>query len=284
MSELAAGIRARLLNRARAANETFDIVLVRYGIERLLYRLAAAGHAERFVLKGAQLLHAYSGERYRPTRDLDLLGLGDPDPEGLAGLFRELCTLEVEPDGLVFDAASVTADAIRNADRYGGVRVRLTATLARARIRLRIDVGFGDAVTPGPVPLTYPTLLDMPAPSLRAYPLETIVAEKLESLVRLGLATSRMKDVYDLWKILATFDLDPDGVRTAIHRTFERRGTRPGRDPAVFTDAFWTDRSKQRQWRAFVERADLDAPSLEEACRRVARHLRPLRPAPRDEG
>lgn len=278
MSDLAASVRARLLNRARAANENFDLVLTRYGIERLLYRLVAAGHADRFVLKGAQLLHVYSGERYRPTRDLDLLGFGDPDPEGLAGVFRELCTLDVEPDGLAFDAASVTADAIRDADRYGGVRVRLTAPLAKARIRLQIDVGFGDAITPGPVPLTYPTLLDMPAPILSAYPLETIIAEKLESLVGLGLATSRMKDVYDLWRILATFDLDPDSVRTAIRRTFERRGTSPRGEPVLFTDVFWTDGSKQQQWRAFVRRADLDAPSLEEACREVARHLQPLLP------
>ena len=160
MKNQAASVRARLLDKARSVGENFDLTLTRYGIERLLYRLVAAGHADQFILKGAQLLHVYSAERYRPTRDLDLLGFGSDNPDRLANLFRELCTVHVEPDGLDFDANTVEARTVREEAEYGGVRVRLTALLGSARIRLQVDVGFGDAITPEPEVITYPVILD----------------------------------------------------------------------------------------------------------------------------
>jgi predicted nucleotidyltransferase component of viral defense system len=276
MTNLAASIHARLLNRARMEGEDFNLVLTRYGIERLLYRLYKAGHGDRFILKGAQLLMIYTEECYRPTRDLDLLGFGDDDPEVLTDIFRQLCTLDVVPDGLAFDPSTVVAEPIRNEADYGGVRVRLNATLGRARIRIQVDIGFGDVVTPRPEQVQYPVMLGAPAPVLRAYPLPTIVAEKFESLVSLGLATSRMKDIYDLWRILSTFELEIDILGTAIRRTFDHRRTTVETSPVVFSKEFGTDNDKQRQWEAFIRRSRLQAPPLTDACAAIERALHPV--------
>jgi predicted nucleotidyltransferase component of viral defense system len=267
---VAASVRARLLNHARANRQAFQSVLVRYGVERLLYRLSVSPYVDGFVLKGAQLLLVHAAEPHRPTKDLDLLGFGSDDPDDLVRVFREVCQAPAEHDGLTFDAAGVTAEVIREASNYGGVRVRLVATLDGARIPLQVDVGFGDVVTPGAELVRFPVLLGGPAARLRAYPLATVVAEKLESLTQLGLATSRMKDLYDLWYIIETFDVRGDEVREAVTRTFERRGTPFEPAPAVFTAAFWDDPSKRAQWSAFLERNDLHAPELEEVARGVA--------------
>ena len=182
----AASIRARLKNHADTAKEDFNLVLTRYGVERLLYRLATSEHAPRFVLKGALLFALWYGQPHRPTRDADLLGFGPDDPQALADVFRALCAMAVD-DGIVFDAASVQVSPIREDTRYGGVRVDLRAVLDAARISLQVDVGFGDAVTPGPRSMTYPGLLpDLPTAPLRIYPKATVVAEKLHAICLLG--------------------------------------------------------------------------------------------------
>ena len=193
-------------------------------------------------------------------------------------VFREICGTPVEPDGLRFDASTVRGETIREGATYGGVRLKLLATLERARIPLQVDVGFGDAITPMAEVVRFPVLLGGPAPTLRGYPLATVVAEKLESLTRLGLATSRMKDLYDLWHVLRAFDLDGDEVRTAIARTFDRRGTAVVAEPTVLTRAFWADPSKRTQWSAFLRRSELNAPGLEEVARDIALRLRPMMP------
>lgn len=266
MKDLAASVQARLRNEARAAGEDFQLVLTRYGIERFLYRLVAAGYGDRFVLKGAQLLFFHLKERFRPTRDVDLMAYEMSTPEELTHIFQEIGTVSVEPDGLEFDAATVQADPIRTHDEHGGVRVKLRAALGRARIPLQIDVGFGDAITPAPQRIEYPTLLDAPAPTVLAYPLATVIAEKMNSLAALGLATSRMKDIYDLWRITTTLEVDKDDVETALRRTFERRGTEISGIPVVLTEVFWRDENKQVQWTAFLKRSGLTGPELREAC------------------
>jgi hypothetical protein len=166
----AAPIRARLKQHADSTQEDFNLVLTRYGIERLLYRLATSEHSEQFVLKGALLFALWYGKPHRPTRDADLLGFGPDDPEILASVFQSFCSIEVD-DGIRFDAASVRAGTIRKEARYGGVRVDVQATLDHARIAQQVDVGFGDGVTPSPPTMTYPSLLrDMPTAQLRVYP------------------------------------------------------------------------------------------------------------------
>jgi predicted nucleotidyltransferase component of viral defense system len=253
-----ASVRARLLDRARAERSDFQILLTRYALERLLYRLSVSEHRDRFILKGAMLFVTWVADPFRPTRDLDLLGHGDNDVEAIADTFRAICAERVAADGVVFDGAGLQAALIREEMEYGGVRVRTTATIDGARVPIQVDVGFGDAVTPAPVEIDYPALLGNPAPHLRAYPVETVVAEKFEALTKLGIANSRLKDFYDLWLIAQTFELRQSSLIEAVRRTFERRGTALVTDtPVGLTDEFaaaWAT-----QWRAFLGRERMAA-------------------------
>lgn len=162
---------------------------------------------------------------YRPTRDLDLLGYGDSSRQTLTKVFQEICLTDVEPDGLVFNASSVRMSEIREDQEYGGYRVQLVAYLANAQINLQIDIGFGDVVRPEAEEIDYPTLLDFPAPRVWAYPRETVVAEKLQAMVDLGIVNTRMKDFYDLWVIASQFSFYGPLLAEAIKATFARRGT-----------------------------------------------------------
>jgi len=195
---LARSVQVRLARHARDIGVDPNLVLTRYGVERFLYRLSRSPHAERFVLKGGLLLLAWLGETLRPTTDADFLGFGDLSDERLAATVREVCDQAVAPDGMVYDAESVTIESIREEDAYGGRRVRLRAQLGAARIGLQLDVGIGDAMTPGPEWLDYPTLLGDPGPRLRSYPRQSVVAEKVHAMALLGARNSRMKDFFDV--------------------------------------------------------------------------------------
>lgn len=255
---IGASVRARLLDRARAEKSDFQILLTRYALERLLYRLSVSEHRERFILKGAMLFVTWVADPFRPTRDLDLLGHGDNDVGAIAETFRAICAQAVADDGVTFDVAALTAAPIREEVEYGGVRVRTTATIAGARIPIQVDIGFGDAVTPAPVEIDYPTLLDAPAPHLRAYPVETVVAEKFEALVTLGIANSRLKDFYDLWLIAQTFEFRRSALDEAVRRTFERRGTAlPVDMPIGLSDEFTA--AWGAQWQTFLGRERMAA-------------------------
>lgn len=255
---IGASVRARLLDRARAERSDFQILLTRYALERLLYRLSVSRHRDRFILKGAMLFVTWVTDPFRPTRDLDLLGHGDNDAEAIAETFRAICAQPVADDGVTFDVAALTAAAIREEVEYGGVRVRTTATIAGARISIQVDIGFGDAITPAAVEIDYPVLLDAPAPHLRAYPVETVVAEKFEALVTLGMANSRLKDFYDLWLIAQTFEFRQPVLVDAVRRTFERRETTlPTDTPVGLSDEFAS--AWAVQWRTFLGRGRMAA-------------------------
>jgi predicted nucleotidyltransferase component of viral defense system len=196
---VAASVRARLLKVSKERREDFTLTLMNYAAERFLYRLAQSKYRDRFVLKGAMLFAVRVGEQYRPTRDLDLLGLGEASEAAVATAVRDIATTKVDNDGLVFDVDGLEVHAIREDNAYGGIRAVMQARLAEARIHVQIDVGFGDAITPAATDLDFPTLLaDMPSPNVLAYPTDTIVAEKVEAMVHLGLSNSRMKDFTDL--------------------------------------------------------------------------------------
>jgi predicted nucleotidyltransferase component of viral defense system len=274
--DLAASVRQRLLNRARERGEDFQLVLTWYGIERLLCRLSESPHADAFILKGAMLFSLWSGEAHRPTRDLDLLGSGDAQVPRMEAILREVCQVPSE-DGLEFDPASVRGEEIRSPDEYDGVRIKLVGRLAGARIPLRVDIGFGDAVVPPPETIEYPSLLDLPAPRLRAYPREAVVAEKLQALVELGIANTRMKDFYDLWMLARRFDFEGERVAQAIAATFERRRTPiPEEAPLALTAAFHTDAAKQTQWGAFLRKGSVsETPEMEEVVGRIAAFVMP---------
>jgi predicted nucleotidyltransferase component of viral defense system len=261
--DVAASVRNRLRDLSRARGEDFQLILTHYAIERLLYRMCKSVHADRFVLKGAMLFSVWTDKPYRTTRDLDLLGRGASSPEAVAATMRDICRQEVKDDGLVFDETSVRAEVIREDQEYEGVRVSLVVTLGAARIPLQVDIGFGDAVVPQEESLTYPTLLDAPAPTLRTYPRESVVAEKLQAMVSLGIANSRMKDFFDIWVLAKSFDFEGDALRQAIEATFKRRQTALPKDvPFCLSDEFVADDAKRRQWDAFQARGRLaEAPA-----------------------
>jgi predicted nucleotidyltransferase component of viral defense system len=259
---IGASVRQRLLNLAHARGQPMELLLTRYALERLLHRLSLSPHRERFVLKGAMLLATWFDEPHRATRDVDLLGFGNPEEDALLGTFREIMAVDVN-DGLSFDLKGLRIEAIREEVEYGGSRLRTTAALAGARIPITVDIGFGDAVEPGVEDIDLPVLLDMPSPRLRAYPPETVIAEKFHAMVALGRANSRMKDYYDVWMLTTSFELEPERLRQAIVATFARRNTViPSAVPDGLSDAFAVDPGKQRQWDAFAQNLSGPVPEL----------------------
>lgn len=254
-----ASLLARLLARARQQGEDYSLLLNRFGLERLLDRLARSRHADRFLLKGALLFTLWYDQPHRPTRDADLLAFGPDDVGHLIAAFREIAAIDLD-DGIVFDTDSIRADPIREDTVYGGTRVRLMGRIGTTRCSLQVDVGFGDAVTPGPEHASLPTLLpDFDAPRLRVYPVYTVIAEKYHAMVLLGASNSRMKDFYDIATIARRTELDGATLAKAIAATFSRRGTAlPDAPPLALTSAFANDSSRQRQWAAFANRNRLD--------------------------
>ena len=253
IKNVGASVRARLLQLAKASGQSFELVLTRFAFERLLFRLSRSPHADRFVLKGAMLMMSWFDDPHRGTRDLDLLGFGDPSPEPMLATFREILAQDAD-DGVEFDADALRVDRIREELEYGGLRLRTTASISGARISLTIDIGFGDALEPGDEELDYPSMLDFPMPRLRGYARETVIAEKFQAMVALGRANSRMKDFYDIWILSRSFAFDDDRLARAIAATFARRGTAIPEDlPDALTPSFAADEQKQRQWRAFIE-------------------------------
>lgn len=274
--DIGASVRARLLNLSRERGQPFELLLTRYALERLLYRLSISPHRNRFVLKGALLVTTWFDNPHRPTRDLDLLGYGDSSSESMLAAFRELCSME-QNDGVTFDVAALRVTAIREELKYGGLRLSTTAMIAGARLRVVIDIGFGDAVEPGLEEIDLPVLLDFPAPHLRSYARETVIAEKFQAMVALGHANSRMKDYYDIWLMSQTHEFEADRLASAIAATFHRRDTEiPEHLPDGLTQEFATDPGKARQWTAFVEDVMAQpAPPLEVVVAALASFLLP---------
>lgn len=271
-----ASVRQRLLNLAHARGQPMELLLTRYALERLLHRLSLSPHRERFALKGAMLLATWFDEPHRATRDVDLLGFGDAAADALLDTFREIMAIKVD-DGVIFDLRGLKIEAIREEVEYGGSRLRTTAVLAGARIPITVDIGFGDAVEPGVDDIDLPVLLDMPSPHLRAYPPETVIAEKFHAMVVLGMANSRMKDYYDVWMLTGAFEVDPKRLRRAIAATFARRSTPiPVGVPDGLSDALTTDLAKQRQWDAFTRNLAVPAPELKLVVSDLQKRLLPI--------
>ncbi len=272
----AASVRERLLNTAKAQGADFNQVLVRFALERILYRLTLSRHADRFVLKGALLFTLWYNMPHRATRDADLLGFGASDQASVAETFRDIAAIVVN-DGIVFEPASVTVEEIRKDAGYGGVRVVIAGELARARSRTQIDVGFGDAVTPAPVEAVYPVLLDdLPAPRLRAYPVYTVVAEKLHAIALLGMTNSRLKDYLDLSVLLERETLDAGLLAQAIKATFDRRSMAIADAlPMGLSDEFARDASRQLLWLAFLKKNALPPEPLAAVVERLRSSLAP---------
>ena len=276
IKDLAASVRARLLNIAKAQGVDFNQVLVRFALERILYRLSQSAHADHFLLKGALLFTIWYDMPHRTTRDADLLGFGSSDLKSVAQTFRDIASVEVE-DGIVFDPATVSVEEIRKDAGYAGARVLITGEIAKARCKTQVDIGFGDAVTPGPVHSVFPVLIaDLPAPRLRTYPVYTVIAEKLHAIVLLGMANSRLKDYLDLWVLLDRETLNANTLARAIAATFIRRGMPvPAFLPVGLTDEFATDSSRQAMWHAFLKKNEINITPLSEVVTKLRAILEP---------
>lgn len=247
-----ASVRQRLLNLARMDQRPFNELLQYYAIERFLYRFSLSPHLNRFVLKGALMLRVWDSPEIRPTMDIDMLGVTSNKEQEIINQVCDILAVDVEPDGLFFDPASIKSDRIIEDAYYEGIRIRFHGSLEKAIIHMQIDIGFGDAVHPGPELHNLPTLLDFPAPRLNCYSRESSIAEKFEVMVKLGILNSRMKDFYDIWLLARLFDFDAVILTEAIRQTFNRRGTQLPEKIEAFSDSFID--SKQGQWTAFWKR------------------------------
>ena len=256
---ISASVRDRLLNKARAEKLDYNLLLTRYALERMLYRLSISKQRDQFLLKGALLFDLWFDVPHRPTHDADFLGFGSAEIPHIEEIFRDICRIEVE-DGIAFQPDTVKAAEIRKEANYAGVRVTLLGMLDSARCAVQIDIGFGDAVVPGPDEVHYPVILgEMPGPHLHVYPRYTVVAEKLEALTSLGMLNSRMKDYFDLWILAKHSDFDGQILSRAVAATFDRRRTViPTGLPIGLSDEFISDAQKAKQWQGFLRKNALD--------------------------
>lgn len=258
-ANFAASTRDRLRNKARPDGTDFQQILVRYACERFLYRLGKSEEREQCILKGATLLGLWMEDPYRTTRDIDLLTAGENDEGAVRRTMNTICNAPCPEDGLNFDIETLRVSPIRNDQKYGGQRAKLSAFLGKTRIPVQVDFGFGDVVTPAPKEEQLPTLLDsVPAPVLYAYPQVTTIAEKFEAMVKLGTRNSRRKDFHDIWALSEKFEFDGTELQEAVARCFERRGTHlPDEMPDALTIAFYADSARQEKWQAYGRQGGL---------------------------
>lgn len=278
IKNVAAPVKQRLLNKAKETSQPFNELLQYYGLERFLYRLSASKYRDKFVLKGALLFTIWRQSAIRSTVDIDLLGKISNDPATIIKIFREICNVKAEEDGLRFESSSVTAEQIAlNAD-YQGIRVKLYGYMGTARIRIQVDIGFSDVVTPNPEISDYPTILDLPIPRLSCYNKETSIAEKLQAMAKLDIFNSRMKDIYDIWILSRRFDFDSSHLMNSIINTFKQRGTNITANIVTFTERYYRNKEKINQWDSFLQKSKISnvPATLEEIILDIKTFLAPV--------
>ncbi len=273
-----ASVRQRLLNRAKHEKRPFNEILQYYAMERFLYRLSRSTYAERFILKGALMLRVWCALDSRPTMDIDLMGRASNDAVAIVEQIKDILSVKVEPDGVIFEQDSVQAERIAKDAKYEGVRIRFRGSLDSARINMQVDIGFGDVVVPEPEKTELPAMLNFPSPRLLSYSRESAIAEKFEAMIKLRELNSRMKDFYDIWLLSRQFDFDGRTLAEAIQKTFEHRSTELPTDPPVaFSSGFSGDQNKNRQWQAFLKRNRLEGPGkLAEVAEALQKFIMPL--------
>lgn len=250
---IAASIRTKLLNLSKTRKEDYNFLVIRYVGERLLYRLSQSQYQQQYILKGATVFQVWNGEPHRATKDLDLLCFGNNKIEYIENIFKEICSIRCEEDGIIFLPESIRGEVIKEDQDYEGIRIKLKGKLFEQEITVQVDIGFGDAVTPEAEEVEIESILDAPKPRLRIYPRETVVAEKFQAMVSLGISNSRIKDFYDIWFLAKNFEFKGDSLRQALKNTFDRRKTEiPVKEPLALTKDFFNDSDKQKQWQAFL--------------------------------
>jgi len=276
IKNLSASIYARLLNNSKKTNRPFNEVLQYYAIERFLYRLSESEYADKFILKGALMFLSWGAVLTRPTRDIDMLGRTKNDIENLVNIIRKVCRQKVEADGMEYFAPSVYGEKITENADYAGIRIIFDAKLDNAKVKMQIDVGFGDEVFPEISKITYPVIIELPAPVLKGYSMESVIAEKFESMMKLGMLNSRMKDFFDIWMLSLQFQFDGFVLSQAIHKTFDKRGTIISEEVTAFSKEFVEEKIKQ--WKAFLRKSRLskEVPdNFEEIIRVLKKFLLP---------
>jgi hypothetical protein len=257
IKNIAASVHQLLLNRAKESSRPFNELLQYFAIERFIYRLSKSPHSDQFILKGALMFNAWCGPASRPTMDIDLLGKIDNRLDTITAVMKDACLTDVEPDGMFFNADALDAVRITEDAEYEGVRVRVRGSLGKARVSIQIDIGFGDVIVPNADSVSYPAILDFPAPILKGYSMESTIAEKFQAMVKLGVLNSRMKDFYDIWLLSRTFDFKGKILIEAIEKTFKKRSTPVNPEAALFDPSFGMDGDKNIQWRGFIRKAKL---------------------------
>jgi len=278
-TRMAKSVHDRLLNKMKESKRPFMELLQYYGIEKFLLRMSRSAYAEEFILKGALLLRSTGINEIRPTRDIDLSRETAQSINQLEQMVKDCCLVEVKEDGLIFDLNTIAGEEIREEQAYKGVRIKFLGKLGNAEIPMQIDIGFGDVVSPSPLWLEYPVLLDGDSPELLAYTLESAIAEKYQAMVYLDMANSRMKDFYDIWYLLHKQSFKAKELRKAIELTFKRRKTKlPDEPPTALTEAFYSDDGKGNQWKAFIRKAGLTnvSQTLEEVVKDISSFIWPL--------
>lgn len=280
--DVVASIRAKLLNAAKKTGEEFELTLVRFMVERLLYRLGMSEAREHCLLKGASLLAVWLPDPYRATRDVDLLHSGNVSDTSIRAMLESICAVRCPEDGLHFDLSGLIIETIRAEEEYSGKRARFRAYLGSARIAVQLDIGVGDAVAIEAQEIIYPTILPgLPAPRLRAYPREVAVAEKFEAMIKLGTRNSRMKDFHDIWALAGAFEFDGATLQRAVAACFEHRSTPWAKEmPGVLTPAFYQNPEIATRWRNYLAAGAVLVPpptQFEVIGERVIQFLGPVR-------
>lgn len=278
LKDIASSVHQRLLNRARQTDRPFNELLQYYAMERFLYRLSKSRYKDKFILKGALMLIYWEAPISRPTADIDLLGYLDSEVDTVVSIMKDICGQQVVPDGMIFHTESVSGERIIEGAEYQGVRVKARGGLGNAMVMAQIDVGFGDVVIPFPEKMTYPVILDFPAPRLLGYSRESTIAEKLATMIRLGILNSRMKDIFDIWLLSQRFAFVGEVLSRAIIECFIRRGVEAIAEPVALSSEFSDDPAKATQWRAFKRKSRLEGVSddLADLISAIADFLTPI--------
>lgn len=257
LKNVAASVRQRLYNLGGKTNRPFEELLQYYAMERFLYRLSKSKYADKIILKGALMFVVWKTPLSRATRDIDLLGRLENKRDKLAEIVKEICKITVEEDGLTFDPKTIKSMSIKEDAEYEGVRIKFMARLGQPKIFMQIDFGFGDTIFPEPSYIDYPTMFEMPKPRLKGYPRETVVAEKFQAMVELGILNSRMKDFYDIWLLANQFNFSGSLLRKAISETFAKRHTPLTAEPLALSEEFTNNKEKSAQWNIFIRKSQL---------------------------
>ena len=276
VKNIEASIKARLKNKAQETNRPFAEVMQYYGMERFLYRFSKSKYADKFILKGALLFAVWQIPERRTTLDIDFLARLDNEVVAIEKVMKDVCDTSVDPDGLIFNPQTVKGMKIKEDADYEGVRVKFTGFLDRTRIPMQIDVGFGDIVYPKPKVIDYPVILDFPKPHLNGYPQESVISEKFEAMIKLGLLNSRMKDFYDIWLMTRQFEFKGANIASAIKKTFNNRKTDIPNKKPLFADEIYDEKSdRQTLWNAFLKKGDIQhAPeNLSTTARKIEQFL-----------